>query len=50
MNLDRGFNVLTALVGVALATTIVTSKQTRGIVRAFGNAFSGSLLAAQGRR
>lgn len=49
MNLDKFFNVLTAIVGVALATTIVTSRQTASIIRAFGSAFSGSLLAAQGR-
>ena len=50
MNADKAFNVLSAIVGVALATTILTSKQTAGIIRAFGSAFSGSLLAAQGRR
>lgn len=50
MNADKAFNVLSAIVGVALATTILTSKQTAGIIRAFGGAFSGSLLAAQGKR
>lgn len=50
MNADRFFNVLSAIVGVALATTLVTSKNTANIVRSFGNAFSGSLLAAQGKR
>lgn len=50
MNLDRFFNVLSAIVGVALVATIVGSPRTAGIVRSFGNAFSGSLRAAQGRR
>lgn len=49
MNLDKAFNVLTAIVGVALAATIVGSRNTSGIVRSFGNAFSGSLRAARGR-
>ena len=49
MNMDRFFNVLAAIVGVALVATVVTSRQTSGIIRSFGNAFSGSLRAAQGR-
>ena len=49
MNMDKFFNVLAAIVTVALVTTVVTSKQTSGIIRSFGSAFSGSLRAAQGR-
>jgi hypothetical protein len=48
MSADRLFNVLGSIVTVALVTTIVSSKNTAGIVSAFGNAFAGSLKAAQG--
>lgn len=49
MNLDRIFNVAAAIVGVALATTLVASPNTAKIVTSVGNAFSGSLRAAMGR-
>lgn len=42
------FNVMGSIVTVALVTTIVTSKQTAGIISAFGSAFSESLKAAMG--
>lgn len=49
MPLDKAFNVLGSIVTVALVTAIVSSKNTAGIVSAFGNAFAGSLKAAEGR-
>jgi len=49
MSLDRLFGVASALVTVALVTTIVSHKESAGIVKAIGNAFNGSLLAAQGK-
>ncbi len=49
MTADRLFNVLGSIVTVALVTTVVSSRNTAGIVSAFGNAFAGSLKAAQGK-
>lgn len=43
-------DVLGAIVTVALVTTLVSHPQTSSVVNAFGNAFSHSLLAAQGQR
>lgn len=37
-----------AIVMVALVTTIVAHPETAKVINAFGNAFSGSLKAAQG--
>lgn len=48
MNLDRVFGVASALVAVALVTTIVTHKESANVVKSVGAAFSGALLAAQG--
>lgn len=48
MNFDRLFGVASALVTVALVTTIVTHKESANVVKAAGGAFSGALLAAQG--
>lgn len=41
-------SVLTAIVGVAFATVIVTGKNTAPVIDAFGNAFSSSLHSAMG--
>lgn len=49
MNGDKLFNLLGAIVGVALVTTLVAHPQTAGVVTSIGNAFSGSIKAAQGR-
>lgn len=50
MSLDRAFGVASAIVTVALVTTIVASKNTAPVIAAAGKAFSGALLAAQGKR
>ncbi len=42
------FSILSAIVGVASATVIVSSPNTSGIIKAFGDAFAGSLRAAMG--
>jgi hypothetical protein len=42
------FDVLTALVFVALATTLVAHKNTASDIAAAGNAFSTSIMAATG--
>lgn len=49
MSLDRLFGVASALVTVALVTTIVSHKDSAGIIAAIGKAFNGALSAAQGR-
>lgn len=45
---DKFFNVLSAIVTVALVTTIVAHPNTAGVISAMGTAFSGSLRAAEG--
>lgn len=49
MNLDKLFNVIGAIVTVALVTTIVVHPASASIITALGNAFSSSLRAAQGQ-
>ena len=49
MTVDRVFNVLGAIVAVALVTTLVAHKNTAQVVGSVGNAFSGSLRAAMGK-
>ena len=44
----RFADILTAIVFVALATTIVSHKNTAGDITAAGNAFSSSIKAATG--
>jgi hypothetical protein len=48
MPLDRVFGVASAIVTVALVTTIVSHKESANVLKAVGDAFRGSLLAAQG--
>lgn len=50
MRFDDIFDVLGGIVVVALATTIVSHRNTASVVTAFGNAFSRSILAAQGTK
>lgn len=49
MTADKLLNVVGSIVTVALVTAVVSSKNTAGIVKAFGDAFAGSLKAAEGR-
>lgn len=44
---ERFFNLLGSIVTVALVAVIVSSPRMSGIIRAFGNAFAGSINAAQ---
>lgn len=44
---ERFFNLLGSIVTVALVAVVVSSPRTSGIIRSFGNAFSGSINAAQ---
>lgn len=46
MNLDRVFNVLGAIVSVAMVAVIVSSPRTGDVIRSFGSAFSGAISAA----
>lgn len=46
---DDMVRLLLAIVGVALVTTIVMRTNSVGVIRAGGDAFSGSLRAAMGR-
>lgn len=48
MNLDGFFGIASALVTVALVTTIVSHKDSASIVKNVGDAFIGALKAAQG--
>lgn len=46
---DKAFNLLGAIVTVALVTTIVSRPTSASVIRAMGDAFSGSIRAAQGK-
>lgn len=46
---DRVFNVLGAIVTVALVTTIVSRPNSATVIRAMGDAFAGSIRAALAR-
>jgi hypothetical protein len=45
--MDKAFNLLGSIVTVALVAVVVSSPRLAGIIRAFGDAFSGSINAAQ---
>lgn len=49
MSLDRVFNVASAIVGVALATTLVVSPNTSKVVDSIARGFTGSIRAAMGK-
>jgi hypothetical protein len=46
--MDRFFDVLSGIVLVALATTLVAHKETRAIVGESAKGFAGALSAAEG--
>lgn len=46
--MERLFNLLGAIVTVALVTAIVSRRNSANVITAFGNAFSGSITAALG--
>ncbi len=50
MNADKLVNVASAIVTVALVTTIVSHPQSAKVIRAVGDAFSGTLRAAMGSK
>ena len=49
MQVNNVFGLLGAIVTVALVTTIVATPNSATILKAFGDSFSGSLRAAQGK-
>ena len=49
MNADRALSIGSAIVTVALVTTIVSHPTSAAVIKAVGDAFSGSLRAAMGR-
>ncbi len=46
---DKLFNVLGAIVTVALVTTIVSHPASAAVIRSMGDAFAGSIRAALGK-
>lgn len=48
MQFGRIFDILGAIVGVAMATVIVGNPHSANTIKAFGGAFSSSLKAAMG--
>lgn len=48
MQFGRIFDILGAIVGVAMATVLMTAPNTANVVAAFGNSFAGSIKAAMG--
>jgi len=49
MNFDKVMGVASAIVTVALVTTIVSHPTSAEVIRAIGSAFSGALRAAMGK-
>lgn len=49
MNADKFLSIGSAIVTVALVTTIVSNKESARVIGAFGQAFAGSIRAAMGR-
>lgn len=50
MNADKALSVASAIVTVAMVTVVVSHPQSANIIRAVGNAFSGSIRAAMGKK
>lgn len=50
MNPDKLLSIGSAIVTVALVTTIVSHKNSAAVIRAVGDMFTGSLRAAMGNR
>lgn len=50
MNADKALSIGSAIVTVAMVTVIVSHPQSAKIIRAFGDAFAGSIRAAMGNR
>lgn len=50
MNADKVLSIGSAIVTVALVTTIVAHPQSAKVIRAVGDAFAGSLRAAMGKK
>ncbi len=48
MQLGKVIDLFGSIVTVGMVTVIITSTQTAGIIKAWGDAFSGSLKAAMG--
>jgi len=49
MNASGLINIGMAIVTVAMITTVVSHPESSAVIRAFGDAFSGSLRAAMGK-
>jgi hypothetical protein len=49
VNLDKALSIGSAIVTVAMVTVIVSHPTSASIIRAVGDAFSGSLRAAMGK-
>jgi hypothetical protein len=45
---DKAFNVLGAIVTVAMVTTVVSRRNSARVIRAMGDSFAGSIRAALG--
>lgn len=46
---DKVFNILGAIVTVALVTSVVSNSNSKGIITGLGDAFAGSIRAALGK-
>lgn len=49
MNGDKIFNVMGAIVTVALVTTVVSRPTSAQVIKSMGDAFSGAIRAALGK-
>ena len=50
MNASSLTSIATALIGVAMVTTIVAHKESANAIKAIGSSFANVLLAAQGTK
>lgn len=49
MNADKAFSVVGSIVVLATVTVVVSHPESRRVIKAVGDAFTGSLRAAMGR-
>lgn len=47
--MDKFFNILGGIVTIGLVFTVVSNANSAAVINSFGNAFSHSIAAAQGR-
>jgi hypothetical protein len=49
MNADKALSIGASIVTLAMVTVVVSHPQSAKVIKAFGNAFAGSIRAAMGK-